>query len=136
MTVHFRRGSWLYRDKNGNLTDDPVVINTLSGQKEPDGLEFQARIEKSRVGRPFRTARLRIDFDDMGYDTFYELAQAAIHYGAVEKSGAWYYLLDENGERVEDEKGLHGVGKLRERIESDLDLRAKIELVWHENTRN
>ena len=36
-------------DANGNLTEEAGRIDTLSGQKEPDGIEVKIKVEKSRV---------------------------------------------------------------------------------------
>jgi recombination protein RecA len=133
MTVHFKRGTWLYKDKDGYLTDDADTIRTLSGAKEPDGLEFQARVDKSRVGRPFRTARMRLDFDGMGYDIPFEQITAAIHYGVVRKNGSWYYTLDDDGEDVQS---FHGTKKLRAHLEENEQLQQKIMDVWRSHTKN
>jgi hypothetical protein len=35
----------------------------MSGQMEPAGIEIKARVEKSRVCRPFRTATMRLDLE-------------------------------------------------------------------------
>lgn len=124
MTVGFRRPAWLYRDKNGMLTDKDQAINTISGLKEPDGVEMVIRIGKSRVSPPFRTARSRIGFGDANFDTLYELSQAAKYFGVVQQAGGWIYLLDEDGERGDDK--FHGEAKWREHLREDAELREHI----------
>lgn len=135
MTIQFKRNSWLYR-ANGTLTDDikkAGTIKTLSGYREPDGIEMQARVVKSRVGRPFRAARMRMDYADMGYDTEYELMKAAKHYGVVRQAGSWIYLLDEDSKDVGDEVGVHkwqGARKFQASLKQMPELRQRIVRVW------
>lgn len=118
MSLFFRRGTWLYRDPDGILTEDSQKKATLSGLAEADGIETQIRVEKSRVCRPFRTARVRIDFRDMSYDLGFELAKSATFFGVVERTGAWYALP--GGEKVQGEK------KLRQAILEDEKLQKTI----------
>lgn len=104
MTVHFRRGKWLY-DREGLLKPDaPKTANTIHGKPEADGFEIQARVVKSKVGRPFRVARLQIDFKDMKFDQLYELSKAAKWFNVVDTSGSWYTLP--SGDKVQGDKGL------------------------------
>ena len=75
-------------------------------------------MEKSRVCRPFRSARVRIDFRDMQYDLGFELSKAAVFFGIVERNGAWFTVP--NGEKYQGEK------KLRQAILEDEGLQAEI----------
>lgn len=100
LTMHYRQGTWLYRDKNGELVDDKEkrVRQTITGDIEPDGMEIQVRNDKSRVGKPFKKARMRVDFDNNArFDLNYEIISAGIHLGLIEKAGSWYSVMDENG---------------------------------------
>lgn len=98
MTIQFRRAGWLFRDDGGSLRPDAPARASLSGEKEPDGIEFVARVQKSRVSTPFRTARLRYDFET-GYDENYTLSKAARHFGVVKKTSpkSSYYELPKGG---------------------------------------
>jgi len=115
MSLRFRRGSWLFRDDNGMLKPNATAGDSLSGDKEPEGMEFQARVEKSRCGPPLRAARLRLDFDGAEFDEAWELTQAAVFFGVVDKAHGGRYTLP-GGKKV------HGEAKLRQEIESDHNL--------------
>lgn len=118
MSLFFRRGTWLYRDPDGILTDDSQKKATLSGLAEADGIETQIRVEKSRVCRPFRSARVRIDFRDMQYDLGFELSKASVFFGVVERNGAWFTIP--GGDKFQGEK------RLRQAILDDADLQSTI----------
>lgn len=119
MSLFFRRGSWLFRDPDDVLTDDSQKKATLSGLAEADGIETQIRVEKSRVCRPFRSARVRIDFRDMKYDLGFEMVKAGVFFGVIERNGAWYMTPD--GEKVQGEK------KLRQLVLDNKELQAAID---------
>lgn len=124
MSLEFKKGAWLYRDKNGVLVDKDQSADTISGLKEPDGIEMTVRVAKSRVSPPFRTARARVDFSNMRFDVGYELLQAALFFGLMEKtSNGFYYALDESGER--SGSSLHGYAKAREYIMGDAAFRMR-----------
>lgn len=118
LNMHFRRSSWLFYDKNGILSPDGNKTNSLSGDTEPNGLEFVVRVPKSRISEPFRVARFRMDFQTGEYDHLWVLAKAADYFKVVNKSGSWYTL--EDGSKVQGEKGL------REAISSDEKLKKAI----------
>lgn len=119
-SIEFRRSSWLFRDKSGNLkSGDGLSEESLSGDKEPGGIEFATRTKKSRVSRPHATARLRLDFRTGQIDDMWSIVKAAEHYGIVSKGGSWYTLPDGKS-KVQGEAGL------RAHIESNPDLREKI----------
>jgi recombination protein RecA len=77
MTLYFRRGSWLYLDEEGRLTDEATGGRTISGYSEADGQECIVRVEKNRVSRPFRQARMRYYLDSARLDVPWELAECA-----------------------------------------------------------
>lgn len=125
MSLHTKRSRWLYYDSKGVLVDKDVAAETISGLKEPDGIEITARVAKSRVSPPFRTARLRLDlYRGRGLDLGYEISQAAKHYGIVEKGGGHIFLLDESGVRVKP--GFHGEAKFREYIRDNPDFVSRV----------
>jgi recombination protein RecA len=119
MTIHFKRGAWLFSNQHGILDrDGDKGAPTLSGQMEPKGMEIQARVQKSRVGQPFRTARMHLDFATMQYDTDYELVKAAKHFGLVQVNGGWWQLP--SGQKVQ------GQHKFRQLLADTPELREEI----------
>ncbi len=120
LNMHFRKSSWLYYDKNGILSTEGEKTNSLSGDTEPDGLEFQVRVPKSRVSEPLRVARFRMDFKTGEYDHAWILSKAADYFGVAKKSGSWYTLPD-GKTKVQGENGL------REAISNDEVFRRAIE---------
>lgn len=117
MSLRFRKGTWLYKDKNGHLTPDGTNKDTVTGDTEPDGHECQIRVEKNTVSVPDRTARVRIDKRTGEFDLTWELIRLGIHLGVFERAGSWYSM---NGKKVQGENGL------REWIDSDASLRNAI----------
>lgn len=125
LSVHFKRGRWLHYDRNGVLRDTQTEGgNSMAGMKEADGMEVTARVTKSRVCRPFRPARLRLDFDGMKIDTAYELKEAAVYYGLVEKKSGGNYTLP-------DGSNARGEAAIREAVMSpETDLRERVLEAW------
>lgn len=128
MTIQFKRRSWLYYDNNGYLTAKAPTgeaIDTYSGEKEPDGYEVMARCVKSRVCRPNRTALVRVDYDSMAFDLWFELERAAIHTGIATKSdrGGWIKLPMGKGKK---DKSFNGSGQFREYLKDDEQLQEDI----------
>lgn len=117
MTVHFKKGGWLYRNGEGYLDEKATQSKGMSGQAEPDGIEIKARVQKSRVCRPFRTATMRLDLDTIEFDRVFELSKAARYYGLVDQKGAYYYYGDQK---------FQGEKKLREFIMGDLTFQEEI----------
>lgn len=118
MTLHFRRGKWLYRRDGMLVSQAEKNPKTLSGNPEADGFEILARVVKSKVGRPFRSARLTVDFDGLKFDRDSELVKIAEWLGVVKPSGSWYEISE--GNKVQGKKGL------KEAINSDPNLKEKI----------
>lgn len=123
MTVHFKKGSWLHRNKEGYLDEKAQQEKGMSGQMEPSGYEVKARVQKSRVCRPFRTATMRLDLDHLKFDRTFELMKAAIYYGVIRQGGSYYYYSPEGGEEVKIGQGQKA---LRGFIEGDLTLQEEI----------
>jgi recombination protein RecA len=123
MTCHFKKGSWLFRNDEGHLDDKAKQEKGSSGQIEPSGYEVKCRVEKSRVGRPFRSATLRLDLDTMQFDRIFEYVKAAKHYNVVDQRGAYFYIVDKDGEVKER---FQGEKQLRNYIAENEDFQDKI----------
>lgn len=143
MSLHFRKGSWLYyHPTNGYLEKDEKIKGevgvSLAGMKpEPDGIEVKVIVNKSRVCRPFRNAVLRLDLNTFRFDTPFELMTAAVLFDAegtpAHRSGnpaiaqrtgaksAWYEILGNPKDKAQGEPGI------RRRIAEDPELAALIE---------
>lgn len=127
MSVLFRKGKWMFYDSNKYLSVDAVSSDTLSGASEADGMEIIIKVDKSRVGIPFKTAKMYLDFHKMELDIDAERTQIAKHFGLAKRSGAWYTLPD--GERVQ------GINALRSAISSNETLKKQIDLLISENSK-
>lgn len=132
LSISYRKSSWLWYDDNGVLSDG-ATGSGLSGDVEPDGIEFMARVEKCRVGRPLKTARMRYSFGRVlpdgtkepgRIDNIYELAQMATYFGVVEKTSAQssYYKRADGKAFADGSQTKQGVNKLRQVIDGDPDL--------------
>lgn len=140
LSLHFVKGAWLFYDEWGHLEKNDKLKekskNGLgpSGTKEADGIEVTVRVNKSRVCRPFRSARMRLDLHTYEFDRTFELIDAAQFFDAeggvalrtkqpaiANQSGksAWYELP--NGEKVQGARGI------RTMINSDPELATMIE---------
>lgn len=118
LTVHFKRGKWLYKDSDGVLQESGTGAESLSGQKEPDGQMVLARVEKSKVCRPFLTASMKFDFHAGSFDHTFELVKSAKFFKLVQVNGSWMILP--NGEKIQGDK------KLRKYIEEDQEFSESI----------
>jgi recombination protein RecA len=95
MTAKFTASTWLFQE-NGFLSDAESAKGksskeTVSGQMEPAGRVTKVRIEKSRVGAPFRTATMWFDFATGDYEHEYEYFKWGKHLGLIEGDG-WYQI--------------------------------------------
>lgn len=106
LSLHFRRSSWLFHDKNGVLVDAGSGDATMTGDKEPDGIEFQVRAAKTRVSKPNRTARMRLDYVDGSFDPLWALSRAAIHFKLLDKKGSWYSLKADETIKGQGDNGI------------------------------
>lgn len=122
LSLHFKRSSWLFLGKDGVLSKTNPAGDSLSGDKEPDGIEFAVRVAKSRVGPPLRSARLRLNFRTGEFDEIWALAKAAAYYGVVEKGATGWYKWDENGK----EQKVRGEAKFREELASNEALAGRV----------
>lgn len=132
LSLMFRRGKWLHKDANGLLDPDAPAAKALGEANDPRGMEIQVRCEKSRVGRPLRTARLRLDLKTGAWDLDYELLKAAIYFdedgepaqesgknAIIEVTGPGRYVMA-------DGTKIHGRKKLREALVKDDALRLRV----------
>ena len=91
MSLLFKKSKWLYSREDGSLADTKSSTSpTLSGDLEPDGAEIQIRCEKSRVCRPFRSARIKLNLSTNEFDWIAEYVDAAKYFGMVKVKGGWY----------------------------------------------
>lgn len=103
LNLSFRKSSWLYHDKDGVLSPDGKNKDTVTGDPEPDGMEFQVRVDKNTVGNPHRTARMRLDFKSGDYDRMWDYTRLGIYFGVFDRSGSWY---SRNGQKWQGETNL------------------------------
>lgn len=120
LSLYFRKTNWLFKDEAGDLVNDGTNTG-VGGDTEPQGMEFAVKVNKSRVCPPFRTGRMRLDFDTGHFDEVWTLAQAAVYFGVAEKTSpkSSYYKLPDGSQ-------VQGQPKLRQRIREDTDLREAV----------
>jgi recombination protein RecA len=121
LTAKFTASSWLFR-KDGFLDNSDAAKGaaskeTVSGSMEPAGRSMKVRIEKSRVGPPFRTAELWFDFKTGNYENEFEYMKWGQHFGLIEGS-TWYTV--NGGTKVQ------GKQKVKEYIRQNPDFQEEI----------
>lgn len=132
MTLKFSKGTWLVYNKHGfldKISDSNPGRPGLSGSKQADGIEVTVYCEKSRVCRPLRTAKLRLDLNTFEFDRYFELAEAACFFDyegyevartgtdpIVQTTGAWYTLPDMT--KVQGKNGLRAAIKDDPKLEA------------------
>lgn len=94
LSLQLKKSSWLFSDSNGILKEDGTNTHTMTKDREPDGIEFQVRAAKTRVSRPNRTARLRLDYRTSNFDQLWALSRAVDYFGLAQKKGSWYEFPD------------------------------------------
>jgi RecA/RadA recombinase len=123
LSIQMSRGAWLFYDEHGELVTNDVLKEKskygigAAGLKQADGSEVSIRIAKSRVCRPFRNGKMRLDLHKMRFDRSFELAEFAKfldHDGQpAHRSGkpaiargnsSWFELPD--GSKVHGQRGL------------------------------
>jgi RecA/RadA recombinase len=130
MTVVLQKGSWLFYNEQGFLTDKDAakaldVNRHSSGEMLPNGRVIKARVEKSRVSRPLLPATMWLDINTSEFDTTYELLKWGVSTGVIEDEGRGnYYYTPEGGERTR----FYGERKVRELLAGDLTLQDEIRL--------
>jgi RecA/RadA recombinase len=121
MTAKFTASSWLFR-KDGYLDNSDAAKaaaskETVSGSMEPAGRSMKVRIEKSRVGPPFRTAELWFDFKTGNYESEFEYLKWGQHFGLIEGSN-WYTV--NGGTKIQ------GKSKVKQYIKDNPDFQQEI----------
>lgn len=127
--MYFRKSSWLFLNEHGELRDDGGAVG-VSGDTEPDGIEFMVRVEKNTAGRPLRVARMRyafggVDLDGVEHpgqlDELYELAQLGTHFGAFQKTTpkSSYYERCDGQPFADGSMSKQGLPKLRGALAED-----------------
>lgn len=104
LTIKYARGKWLYYDKDGFLDDEGSNTKTLSGQTEANGITIHAKIMKTRVCKPGRTASMYLDYGTVNFDHSTELEKSAKYFKVVSTNGSWFSMPD--GSKVQGRKGL------------------------------
>lgn len=122
LAIEFDEGRRLYLNNDLRLTDDRDKANKeftqlASSWPEIAGLEMRAQVAKNSTGKPFRNAVMRMKFDmanaasgelvqEAGFDQPYEALVLAEHFRLVESgSTGWFYVLDDEGDRVQIQNG-------------------------------
>ncbi len=117
MTIEFKRGPWLWYNKDGVLTDTRnTKQKTLSQTLEADGYGVNAQVVKSRVCRPLRTAAMKFDYASLSFDHIDEYAKAAKYFEVVESSPGWIKYDDRSVRPSEFKEILAADSELRDRI--------------------
>lgn len=133
LTLYFKRGQWLFKDKHGRLVDKDTAGpgRSMSGRTEADGIEVDVWCEKNRVSRPFRHALMRYEFDGAKIDIPWELAQAASYLDAegrpahLSGNEVIFPRTTPNSSyyKMPDGSTMHGVNQLTEALAKDDELK-------------
>ena len=127
LSLHFTKSSWLFRDKQGNLSENGQKIDEKTGRTKPDGIDLVVSVKKSRVSDPYGSARMRFEFGSGGhFDETWALARQAIFGGLVAKSGSWFTLP--TGDRVQ------GESKVRDYIEATPEFAERLRELFYETS--
>ncbi len=114
--IEFRMGKFF--DAKGN--------ELTRAAENPVGNFVMASIVKNKTAPPSRrVGQYRIRYDS-GIDYFADLVDVAILYNIVEKSGAWYKIIDiETGELLKD--SMQGIQNVYNALDEDADLLHRVE---------
>lgn len=138
MNLHCKSGSWLFYHPDGYLEKDDKIKGetgvSYSGMKEPDGMEISVRCNKSRVTRPFRVAKMRLDLNTFQFDTTFELLDAASYFdedGLPPKLSEKHPIVQQTGEKsswylLPDGHKVQGNPGIRKELETNAELAAVV----------
>ena len=121
MSVMVRNGGWLHRNPEGFLDDTKRAKQHkgMSGQVDPEGQIITARVEKSRVCRPLRSATMWWDIEKKKFDRSYEYLKAGKYLGIIEVKGGGNYYYD-------DKRIARGEPEMRQILDDDEAIRDDI----------
>lgn len=122
LTLMFRHGKHLYKDKNGILTEDkPIGHDKLPVEGAvSQGREVFAKVDKSTICRPFREAGMQWNYNKASFVTIDELASQALYCGIIQRSGTWFVIPGEDNNLGQNLAGVYA------RITDDEELRHRI----------
>ena len=114
--LEFRRGNFI-DEKGGNLT---------RGAENPAGNIVMMSMTKNKTAPPTRrTGFYTLNYQD-GIDYLKDLVDVAIKYGVINKSGAWFSIVDiDSGEILLDK--IHGQAQVYEELEKEDLLLERVE---------
>jgi recombination protein RecA len=93
-----------------------IYVNGKPEEKDVEtAWRIQAKIEKSKVGRPLREAVFLFDLDTGMVDNLEELLNLSLEYGLIKPDGPQHFVVVATGERVRWRQGILNV------IENDPD---------------
>lgn len=116
MRLEFRRGNFI--DEKGN--------ELTRSAEAPVGNIVLMNIAKTKACPPTRRTGFYTLNYEFGIDYLRDLIDVAIKYGIIDKSGAWYTIVDvDTGEILENK--IQGAASVRDKLDSDSELLGKVE---------
>ncbi len=116
MRLEFRRGNFI-DEKGSELT---------RSAEAPVGNIVLMNIAKTKACPPTRRTGFYTLNYEFGIDYLRDLIDVAIKYGIIDKSGAWYTIVDvDTGEILENK--IQGAASVRDKLDSDSELLEKVE---------
>lgn len=116
MRLEFRRGNFI--DEKGN--------ELTRSAEAPVGNIVLMNIVKTKACPPTRRTGFYTLNYEFGIDYLRDLIDVAIKYGIIDKSGAWYTIVDvDTGEILENK--IQGAASVRDKLDSDSELLEKVE---------
>lgn len=114
--IQFMKGSYI--DENGK------TLSRSSG--EPNSQKIMVNMVKTKFCRPNRhVGQYTINYD-LGIDYITDLIDQAIYFDIIEKSGAWYTIVDtETGEVIKEK--LQGQNNVYKYIDENVEVMQRIE---------
>lgn len=111
LNLNFQRGGWVQYDKHGDLSEkNGKAAKSLGGGEDPEGRIIKVRNEKSRIGRPERSAHLYFDLNYYDFDIEWEYVKALKTLGWAKQAGSWWEVATESAEaKVQGDHGLREV---------------------------